>query len=30
MMRVSDIRQYFINELEQKNYVIDKTGVNML
>lgn len=30
MMRVSDIRQYFINELENKHYVIDKTGVNML
>jgi thymidylate synthase len=30
MNRVSDIRKYFIDELEKKNYVIDKTGVNML
>jgi thymidylate synthase len=30
MMKVSDIRKYFVDQLENKKYVIDKTGVNML
>lgn len=28
--RVSDIREYFIEELKNENFVIDKTGVKML
>ena len=28
--RVSDIREYFIEELKNENYVTDKTGVKML
>ena len=30
MMKVSDVRQYFIDQLAQENFVEDKTGVKML
>lgn len=30
MMKVSDVRQYFIDQLAQQNFVEDKTGVKML
>jgi hypothetical protein len=30
MLKVSDIRQHFINELAAENFVIDKTGVKTI